>query len=171
MAKTHLLQVSGILGQRYITYYSAMVPDIGLKAAIILGKFIYWHNSKHNQPDGYFFKTFEKLYQETGITVAAQKPALKVLKQRGLISADKYDYRHRRLFKVNMDEVRKYAMELSKNPTPIKTKPTYQSSENRLTEKIQSEKSQTRFKEKTSNNLEQTRNSKTESLERAPRPP
>jgi hypothetical protein len=116
MSKHDLIAMTEALEGGYGTYHALIAHSLGLNAAVILDKLVYWNEHVQNQQDGYFYKTAKMLYSETGIKTDAQSRALHKLQKLGLISADKYDYRHRRKFKVNMTSVMNYCNELRKNP-------------------------------------------------------
>lgn len=113
-----------------------MVDELGLPASLILGKLIYWNKNKENQLNGYFFKTFEKLKQETGVGESAQKSAVKILVNKQLIFPVEYDHRHRRMFKVNMDVVISFCASVTSN-RPKARKPPIRSVDYQQTEKGQ----------------------------------
>ena len=115
MSKADLLLISGALDNKYGTYHPVLAHELGLNAAVILDKLVYWNGNDMNNNDGYFFKTTKQLYIETGLKTDAQTRALTKLKLVGLIFADKYDYRHRRMMKANMPRIINYCNELRKN--------------------------------------------------------
>lgn len=94
-------QVSEIIGKPGILYQPGLQPVFGLNAAIMLSQLLYWHG-KGSRKDGWFFKTIEEMYEETGLTRTQQETAIKKLKQLGVVSTKRKDIPAKRHFKVHM---------------------------------------------------------------------
>lgn len=97
---SHYLTLRGV-GQP-IAYFPKLGVYLGnVKAAILLGQFIYWHDKTDN-PLG-IFKSSEEIQNETGLTYREQVTARKTLVAEGLISETEKRIEHRIYFKFHQD--------------------------------------------------------------------
>lgn len=102
---SHYLSIRGI-GQP-IAYFPKLAIHLGcIKAAVLLGQMVYWHNKTEN-PLG-VYKSAEEITEETGLSYKEQLNARKKLEVLGLITETYKRLDHRLYFKFNVEAFDKW---------------------------------------------------------------
>ncbi len=101
MRLTDFLQEVG----RPISYYPSLKKITGSTVAtIFLTQFIYW-TGKQNDPDGWIYKTQDKIEEETGLSRSEQETARRQLKSKGLIEEDYRGLPRKLYYRVNIAKI------------------------------------------------------------------
>lgn len=70
--------------------------------AIVLSQYLYWAKNRSSvERGGWFFKTEEDLYNETGVTAKSQRTARELLKIRGVLAIEKRGVPAKNWYKIN----------------------------------------------------------------------
>jgi len=82
--------LAALLGERVVAYHPLLAHAVGnVAAALFLSQLLYWYNIMDRKYgdgwDGWFYKSWAEINQETGLTRKEQETARKVLKKAGII--------------------------------------------------------------------------------------
>lgn len=115
----------------YMPAYTHLLGSV--QAGIMLSQLVYWNNMGHHGNDGFFYKTVEEFYAETGLTKHQQRRAVIDLENNGLIEVKYARVPRKRHFKVNRITIESRLIEWRKSLDPEIRKALFQSSEKRRT--------------------------------------
>jgi len=94
--------VQGILGERIVAYSAGISKAVGsVTAGVLCSQLVYWQPRTQN-PEGWFWKTQQEIYDETGLTRFEQESARKVLKRFGIIEEKLMGVPARMHFRVDL---------------------------------------------------------------------
>ncbi len=106
MASEEQLEIQSLLESHSIKYIPKLAHVFGnVNVAIVLSQLLYW-SSKGWRADGYFYKTVEELYLETGLSVVRQRNAIKKLIEYQVVDYKRITVPAKRGFKVNLQMLR-----------------------------------------------------------------
>lgn len=94
-------------GSGSINFNKGIAKEYGFNVAILLGflcyKYDYWIKRNEITEDGYFYVTQEDIEEEVGLSQFKQIPALKKLKELGIVSVYKKGMPAKYFYKINDD--------------------------------------------------------------------
>lgn len=98
------------INERPVAYRPEIAKCLGdVNATIILSQFLYWSNTPLvKKRGGWFYKTHDELYEETGITRKAQYTARKKLKEVGILEIDRKGVPAKNWYRVNLKTLAQY---------------------------------------------------------------
>lgn len=85
-----------------VPYYPALAKIFGVKAAVFLCRFAWWHG-RQADAEGWIFKTQDEITDETGMSQKEQETARKILKASAVIEERIDRLNHRQFYRVNFD--------------------------------------------------------------------
>lgn len=90
---------------------------VGITGALLLSQAVYWHN-RTNDPDGWFYKTYEEWEEETGLSRRELDTARRNLKAKGYLQEKKKGVPCKIHYRVVLDVLEKDLLSLDK---PVQT--------------------------------------------------
>jgi hypothetical protein len=87
------MDIADILGDRPVAYHPILAKMLGsVNAALFLSQLLYWHNvmkkaaaRDKKEWDGWFYKSRDEMFDETGLSRTEQETARKVLGTNGVV--------------------------------------------------------------------------------------
>lgn len=104
--------LQSILGSKAVSFYAIFAKAIGsVPAAVMLSQGLFWQEkAKHKEivtikGDGYFAKTADEWFEETGVTEEQQKTARAYLKKSGIFKEERAGLPAKMHYRVDMDSL------------------------------------------------------------------
>src|SRR5947209_5112837 len=97
--------IQALVGDRPIAYHASLARALGsVTAGVLLSQLLYWAPRTSN-PDGWFWKTRDDIYEETGLGRREQETARKVLRDAGVLLEQLKGVPARVHFRIHMDNI------------------------------------------------------------------
>jgi len=100
-----LKAVKAIMGDRAIPYYPVLAKALkSTTTALFIRQCIYW-SERTKDPEGWFWKSYEEWFEETGFTSDQVRLARKRAKNKGLLEDDHRRKEHKIYYRVDVEAV------------------------------------------------------------------